>query len=290
VVQIAGGLEVTETAREISFCTYTILQDDLMWWRMRRRQAVREQSHGAFGPLRAVLRRDAARDRGRFNVGTLCVLDRSPRGLAAEHADALRILSRQVMTQLELRRHLVELAQSIQDHHLIEDRLGLRRRFIRRWSRRCRNIFSARICKAGLLLRTAFCSLIGKPLGEVLGKTDFDFFPAEMAAKYHRDDARVINTLENLDTVEAHRAPSGEKMSFTCSRPRFTTRSGDHWHAGDFLGRDEPEETEEALAYERIYCGLLDNIPDAFISRTSNRASSGAATQCPSPGLEERRK
>lgn len=37
-------------------------------------------------------------------LGTLCVLDRTPRALTAEQVDALRILSRQVMAQMELRR------------------------------------------------------------------------------------------------------------------------------------------------------------------------------------------
>lgn len=46
---------------------------------------------------------------------------------------------------------------------------------------------------------------------EVLGRTDFDLFPPELANKYHRDDLRVMTTKENLDTVEAHQGQRGER-------------------------------------------------------------------------------
>ena len=49
------------------------------------------------------------------------------------------------------------------------------------------------------------CELIGLPHDEVLGKTDFDFYPEELAAKYRDDDRRVIETGELLDTVEENR-------------------------------------------------------------------------------------
>jgi len=45
-------------------------------------------------------------------VGTLCVLDRLPRDLSAEQQVALRVLSRQVMAQLDLRRQTLERAES----------------------------------------------------------------------------------------------------------------------------------------------------------------------------------
>ncbi len=56
------------------------------------------------------------------------------------------------------------------------------------------------------------CQALGKPLEEILGKTDFDFFPSEMAAKYQRDDRRILETGEPLETVEEHQPPGREKM------------------------------------------------------------------------------
>ncbi|MGX9576797.1 hypothetical protein [Mesorhizobium sp. f-mel] len=43
-----------------------------------------------------------------YALGTLCVMDFVPRQLAFEQTESLRRLSRQVLTQLELRRKLIE--------------------------------------------------------------------------------------------------------------------------------------------------------------------------------------
>lgn len=57
-----------------------------------------------------------------------------------------------------------------------------------------------------------FCTELGRSLEDMQGKTDFDFFPAEFAEKYRRDDQRVIETGETLDVVEQHVTPHGEKL------------------------------------------------------------------------------
>jgi two-component system NtrC family sensor kinase len=57
-----------------------------------------------------------------------------------------------------------------------------------------------------------FCSELGCNLKDILGKTDFDFFPRELAEKYRRDDRRVIESGQVLDVVEQHITPGGEKL------------------------------------------------------------------------------
>lgn len=47
-------------------------------------------------------------------LGTLCILDKVPRDLSLEQQEALAILSRQVMTQLNLRRNVVQLQESVE--------------------------------------------------------------------------------------------------------------------------------------------------------------------------------
>lgn len=57
----------------------------------------------------------------------------------------------------------------------------------------------------------SFCDLLGVPLSQVLGKTDFDFYPPALAEKYRRDDQRVIRERHVLNDVEMNQRPDGLK-------------------------------------------------------------------------------
>ncbi len=57
-----------------------------------------------------------------------------------------------------------------------------------------------------------FCKTLGRSLEEIRGKTDFDFFPKELAEKYQRDDRKVLETGKPYDLVEEHRPPGGDLM------------------------------------------------------------------------------
>ena len=57
-----------------------------------------------------------------------------------------------------------------------------------------------------------FCAELGTTIEGIKGKTDFDFFPKELAEKYRRDDRDVIESSEVLDVVEEHVTPKGDKL------------------------------------------------------------------------------
>lgn len=48
----------------------------------------------------------------------------------------------------------------------------------------------------------SFCALLGKKLEDIINRTDYDFYPPELAEKYRRDDARVAQTGELFECVE----------------------------------------------------------------------------------------
>ena len=101
------GLDAEETPRDIAFCAHAILETDLMVVadaredpRFSDNPLVRGEPRIRFyagAPLLAP---------GGEALGTLCVIDRQRRTLSESQADSLRALSRQVMAQLELRRHV----------------------------------------------------------------------------------------------------------------------------------------------------------------------------------------
>jgi PAS domain S-box-containing protein len=54
-----------------------------------------------------------------------------------------------------------------------------------------------------------FAAALGKPPEEILGRTDADFFPPDLARKYHADDELVLRSGQILESVEEHRTPDG---------------------------------------------------------------------------------
>ncbi|HEV3236597.1 MAG TPA: PAS domain S-box protein [Gemmataceae bacterium] len=56
------------------------------------------------------------------------------------------------------------------------------------------------------------CATMGKKLEDVVGKTDFELFPEELARKYRADDLQVLRTGKNLEAIEEHQTSAGEKL------------------------------------------------------------------------------
>jgi PAS domain S-box-containing protein len=57
-----------------------------------------------------------------------------------------------------------------------------------------------------------FCALLKRPLEQIVGKTDYDLFPRDLAEKYRADDRHVLETRSVLETVEEHQTPAGQTM------------------------------------------------------------------------------
>lgn len=56
-----------------------------------------------------------------------------------------------------------------------------------------------------------FCTQLGKTLAEVVGRSDSDFFPPELAEKYQADDQQVLASGKLFETTEEHTPAGGEK-------------------------------------------------------------------------------
>ena len=58
----------------------------------------------------------------------------------------------------------------------------------------------------------AFCNWLKRPPEEILGKTDLDFYPRELALKYIHDDRRVLEGGEILEAIEEHEKPEEARI------------------------------------------------------------------------------
>jgi serine phosphatase RsbU (regulator of sigma subunit) len=101
------GLPLAETSRDYAFCAHAIRGNDLFQvhdTHLDPRFCENPLVTGAPN-IRFYAGMPLTTPEG-YNLGTLCVIDREPRELTNEQMNSLRILARQVITQLELRLHL----------------------------------------------------------------------------------------------------------------------------------------------------------------------------------------
>jgi PAS domain S-box-containing protein len=74
------------------------------------------------------------------------------------------------------------------------------------------NIFRKSLDGRFTFANQRFCLALNTSTEQVLGKTDFDFFPRELAEKYQADDRAVINSGEIFDTIEENQPIGGKRM------------------------------------------------------------------------------
>jgi len=73
------------------------------------------------------------------------------------------------------------------------------------------NIFRKDVDGRFTVLNQRHCQTLGRPLEAVIGKTDFEIYPRELAEKYRRDDQRVIESGEVFEDIEENQTPDGER-------------------------------------------------------------------------------
>ena len=122
------NFEAVEGPREISFCTHAIRQHDTLIVpdatkdpRFANNPSVTGRPHIRFYAGAQLISPEGAA------LGTLCVLDQVPRTLTPLQEQVLRVLARQVMTHLELRRRTRELMEREEQLQLVTNkaRVGL---------------------------------------------------------------------------------------------------------------------------------------------------------------------
>ncbi len=116
-----------------------------------------------------------------------------------------------------------------------------------------------------------YCQLRGTSPAEMLGLTDYDMFPKELADKYTADDRQVMETGDVFETTESHITPNGEKRYAHVLKARVVDASGRVVGTqGIFWDVTAKHRAEEALNRERLLLrALMDNLPDNIFFKDS---------------------
>lgn len=118
------GTDIQETPRDIAFCAHTILQEDVLIVRDATKDerfadnpVVVNEPKVRFYAGAPLITHDG------YALGSLCVIDRTPRDLTPQQEESLKALRRQVMSQLDLRYSAFELKRAMQAQESVQRRL-----------------------------------------------------------------------------------------------------------------------------------------------------------------------
>jgi phosphoserine phosphatase RsbU/P len=74
------------------------------------------------------------------------------------------------------------------------------------------NVFRRDIHGRFTFVNQQYCKHFNVKSEDIIGKTDFDFFPKELAEKYSNDDQRVMSSGQSYEIVEEHQPHGQEKI------------------------------------------------------------------------------
>ncbi len=260
------GFAANQTPRKVSFCAHSILTPDeplvvpdaALDPRFADNDLVTGEPGVRFYAGCPLVTPD------NYALGTLCVIDRRPRSLSPSQLEALRILSRQVMTQMELRLRMSELQHAsmlLIDRHtternqqqaLVKERtseLNHVNSELRRSEERLRTLAEATfegifITRGGKIVdcNSAAAAMLGWGQEELRGQSIFDFLP-----ETERELARAGGWEGRGTILQAHLRPRNaeERIAEVRSRHLATDRE-----LRVIAMRDVTEQrrTEQALA------------------------------------------
>ena len=261
------GLSPSELPRDVSFCGHTILQPDLFIVPDATQDERFADNPLVTGDLHIRFYAGAPLvTSGGHALGTICVMDREPRQLSPVQQEALRMLSRQVMAQLELRRQTRELAESEAKFsaafHSSPVMLGL-----------------ATVEGKLVEVNPAFCELTGYSRKEVIGKTfvELGLLSAPERGKLDADIASAGGAVRDVELN--FRGRDGNLHHILFSLEEVSLHGAPHrlMTGVDITGR---KQAEEKLALQGETLIAVTESLAAYVERGDWREATGRLLRC----------
>lgn len=111
-----------------------------------------------------------------------------------------------------------------------------------------------------------YCKSLGIKPEEIKEKTDFDFFPKELAQKYRKDDREVMRTGKTKEIVEDYIEKKGKKIVQTVKTPVWGNDGKPIGVLGIFWDITERKRVEEALRKSEQELRLITDALPVLIS------------------------
>lgn len=187
------GLGVRETPFESSFCAKAILEQDFLLVpdatqdrRFDGNPLVEGEPHLRFY-AGALLKTEEG-----LPIGTLCVLDHRPRQLTELQQETLRVLARQVMAQLELRRSLAERTRQLQALEAGAQDLRLTRTELVESEARFRNMADSTPVMMWVTDPNGYCTYLNRTWYEFTGQSEEEALGFGWLDATHPDDKPAV--------------------------------------------------------------------------------------------------
>lgn len=128
------------------------------------------------------------------------------------------------------------------------------------------NVFSKDREGRFILANRQYCRTIGKPAEDILGRTDHDFHPPELARKYREDDLAIMTGGEVTALEEEHRTTTGRAMDVSVIKAPLYNHHGEvSGILGVFWDISERKQAERALyESEQRFRELVDLLPQSI--------------------------
>ncbi|MGD9169450.1 MAG: PAS domain S-box protein [Candidatus Thiodiazotropha sp.] len=117
-----------------------------------------------------------------------------------------------------------------------------------------------------IYVNQALCGLIGHSREELIGKSDFDYFPKQQARVFWEGDEVVFNSGKEFSNEEEITDDRGEKRCIYTRKTSFTDAQGEAILVGVISDITQRKRSESLLAqYASEFHTLAENLPDLLV-------------------------